>query len=212
MNYAEFKNKTEKWPIIFSQDLMPHRGDKQIIRNQLERWRVRKLLIKLRRGAFLLNTTDRKGDPSRTYIANQLYGPSYVSLEYALQFYGLIPERVNDLTSVTTRKTMRFTNEIGTFIYQHIKPKVFRAFKMLKDETGLVFFIAEPEKALIDFFYLNLNKLQTEDEKIFEESYRLQNLEVLKMKKVMEFAEFFDCDKLVRVSRSFCRFLKEVNR
>ena len=153
MNYNEFKNKVQRWPLISSRDLTRHEPNKQVIRNQLKRWRVKKLLIKLKRGVFILNTNDRKFTPSRGYIANQLYSPSYISLEYALNYYGLIPERVSDVTSITTKKTKCFRNEIGNFIYQHIKPGCFRGFKTLKDEAGLLFFIAEPEKALIDYLY-----------------------------------------------------------
>ena len=123
MNYNEFRNKVQSWPIIFSRDLTLSQANKQIIRNQLERWHTKKFLIKLKRGIFLLNPNDRKIIPSRPYIANKLYSPSYISLEYALNYYNLIPERVSDLTSVTIRKTLRFGNKIGTFIYQHVENK-----------------------------------------------------------------------------------------
>lgn len=208
MNYNEFKNRVQERPLIFSRDLMLLQSNKQIIRNQLARWQNKKLLVKLKRGVFLLNPNDRKINPSRTYISNQLYSPSYVSLEYALNYYGLIPERVSDLTGITTKKTLRLKNEVGTFIYQHIKPRAFRGFKALKDEAGLIFFIAEPEKAVVDFFYLNLEKFREDDEKVFEQSYRFQNVEMLKSTKVMKFAELFDNGKLLRISQSFCKFIK----
>jgi len=208
MSYNEFKNRVQERPLIFSRDLMLLQSNKQIIRNQLARWQNKKLLVKLKRGVFLLNPNDRKINPSRTYISNQLYSPSYVSLEYALNYYGLIPERVSDLTGITTKKTLRLKNEVGTFIYQHIKPRAFRGFKALKDEAGLIFFIAEPEKAVVDFFYLNLERFREDDEKVFEQSYRFQNVEMLKSTKVMKFAELFDNGKLLRISQSFCKFIK----
>ena len=91
-------------------------------------------------------------------------------MEYALNFYGLIPEKVADLTSVTTKKTTRFSAQEGTFIYQHIKPGAFRGFKTFKDEANLTFFMALPEKAVVDFIYLNLEKFKVADSKIFERS------------------------------------------
>ena len=210
MNYNEFKNSVQNWPLIFSRDLMLRWGKAQLVRNQLKRWQDKKLLIKLRRGIFLLNPNDRKVNPSRSYIANQLYSPSYVSLEYALNFYHLIPERVSDLTSISTRKTRRFENELGSFLYQHIKPKVFRGFTALKDEAGLFFFMAEAEKAIVDLIYLNLEKFSgSDDEKVFAEFYRFQNVETLKTKKVMQFAGLFDNRKLTRVCRSLCNFIKK---
>jgi len=212
MTYNEFKNKVRDWPIVFSRDLTQHKADKQAIRNQLNRWHARGLLIKLKRGVFLLTQDEKKINPSRAYIANQLFSPSYVSLEYALNYYGIIPERVSDITSITTKKTLRFKNELGNFVYQHIKPKVFRGYKALKDEANLNFFIAEPEKALVDFCYLNLKRFQDDYKTIFEESYRLQNVEDLNTSKIMSFANFFNNKKLMRVSNSLCNFIKKEKR
>lgn len=210
MKYTQFRNMTQGWPLIFSRNLLLHGEDSQVLCNQLERWRVKGLIIKLRRGTYMLNQDDRKSNPSRSYVANQLYSPSYISLEYALGLYDMIPERVSDLTSITTKKTQRFKNELGTFIYQHIKPQAFRGFKMAKDEAGLTYLVAEPEKAVVDLFYLNLDKFKDRDEKkVFEEFYRLQNLEGLRQAKIMEYARLFGNRRLARISRSLCKFIKE---
>ena len=142
MNYMEFKNKVQNLPVIVSKDLVVSRGKEQSLLNQLYRWQRKGLIIKLKKGMYLLNKNDRKVDPSRVFLACQIYSPSYISLEYALSFYGLIPERVADITCVTTRKTMRFKNELGNFIYQHIKPLAFRGFVAMKDDAGFTFFIA----------------------------------------------------------------------
>ena len=209
MNYTEFKNRVQRLPVIFTRDLILHRDDKQVIRNQLDRWNAKRLVIKLRRGAYLLNPNDRKVEPSRTYIANQLYGPSYVSMEYALSYYGLIPERVSDITSITAKKTLRFTNDLGTFVYQHIKPDAFRAFRVVEDDSGLIFFIAEPEKAIVDFIYLNMDKFKGSAEDLLVESYRLQNIETLKAEKVAKYAKFFKNEKLTAISGSLCELIKK---
>jgi predicted transcriptional regulator of viral defense system len=207
MTYHKFKETVQKWPIIFTKDLIVLRHDKQSIRNQLNRWTSKKLLVKLKKGAYLLNKADRKMELPRQYIANQLYSPSYVSMEYALQYYGLIPERVGDVTSVTTKKTFRLANELGTFTYQHIKPEAFRGFKAVRGEMGLAFFIARPEKALVDFIYLNIEKFKERDEKIFEESYRLQNFGDLDTDAVMGFAKLFNSGKLARICKTFCELI-----
>lgn len=68
-----------------------------------------------------------------------------------MNFYGLIPEGVADMTAVTTRKTMRFENTLGRFIYQHIKPAAFRGFRTMGSGPN-AFFMAEPEKAVVDFY------------------------------------------------------------
>lgn len=166
MNYNDFRKTVQGLPVIFTRDLLRSRSDRQAVLNQLERWRKRALLIQLRRGLYMLGPSDRKIGPSRMYVANQLYGPSYVSLEYALGYYGLIPERVVAVTSVATRKTAHFTNELGSFTYQHIQPMAYRGFTVLKDENGFMVFLAEPEKAAVDFVYLNLEKFRAGDARV----------------------------------------------
>lgn len=209
MNYNNFRKTVHDMPVIFTRDLLRGKPDRQAILNQLERWRKRALIIQLKRGLYMLNRSDRKIEPSRMYIANQLYGPSYISLEYALGYYGLIPERVTVLTSVTSRKTARITNEIGSFVYQHIQPEPYRGFVAMKDENGLMCFLAEPEKAVIDFIYLNLEKFKSGDKRIFEESYRFQNMESLKSDKLARFAGYFHSKKLIRVVGDLLGIIKE---
>lgn len=208
MNYTEFKDKFGHLPLIQSADFGNRGQYLQTMRNQLTRWTEKGLLIKLKRGLYVLNTNDRRVNPDKQFIANQLYSPSYVSLEYALSFYGLIPEGVYDITSVTTKKTLRNKNAFGTFIYQHIKPNAFRGFVSIKDESGLDFFIAEPEKAVVDFVYLNLSRFKGEYKNMLSESFRFQNIEGLKQARLLQFAMLFENVKLHNVIRAFCALSK----
>ena len=212
MDYTEFKKRFSKLPFIASRDVVQLEKDGQAMRNQLSRWQERGLVLKLRRGVYVLNRDDRKVDPSRIFLANQIYGPSYVSLEFALNFYGLIPERAADVTCITTKKTARFRNEFGTFIYQHIKPDAFRGFKSAKDEAGLPVFIAEPEKAVVDFIYLNLSKFKKSAKEQFAQSFRFQNTEKLSAKKTLFYASLFNSRKLLFTAKEFCVFIKEGRR
>lgn len=209
MKYSDFKRQYQHLPVILSKDIQEIRGNRQIMRNQLSRWQTQGLIVKLKRGMYMLNKNDRRVEPGRPFIANQLHAPSYVSLEYALNFYGLIPERVADVTSVTTQKTMRFSTAEGTFIYQHIKPAAFRGFKTLKDETGLTYFMAFPEKAVVDFIYLNLEKFKSGDRTVFDQSYRFQNLEDLNKEFLMEWTQLYGSPKLIRVLKAFCSLIEK---
>lgn len=209
MQYVQFKNKFQNQPIILSKEVVKLEKNKQIVLNQLRRWQKKGLIIKLKKGMYLLNRNDRKINPSPYFIANQLYGPSYVSLEYALNFYGLIPEAVFDITSIVTKKTMRFRNESGVFIYQHIKADAFRGFSAIKEENGVSMFIAEPEKAIVDFLYLNLKEFKKETKDKFEVSYRFQNLESLNTSRIMELARLFNSHKLLQTAKDFCDFIRE---
>jgi hypothetical protein len=121
-------------------------------------------LIRLKRGWYIKGERYRKRSVSRTYLANVLYGPSYVSLEYALQYYGLIPERVTRLTSVTYKRERRFSTPVGEFTYKRVSREAFRTGMDLEIPTkGPSWLVAIPEKALADLIQAQTGlRLQTE--------------------------------------------------
>lgn len=128
--------------------------EKDFDRNNLTRWCKKGLLEKLRNQYYAFPEYHQIPDFSR-YVANRIYAPSYISLHFALSFYGMIPEEVVQLTSVTTLKTAKFNNPFGTFHYQNVKTNLFFGYeiKMMQNGRGLMF--ATPEKALLDLLYLN---------------------------------------------------------
>lgn len=87
-------------------------------------------------------------------IANRIYKPSYISFEAALSFYQFIPESVYGITSASTRRTYTFHTHLGKFLYRTIKPDLFFGYEM-NTYNGNVHKIAEPEKSVLDFLYLN---------------------------------------------------------
>ncbi len=208
MKYIEFKTRFQKAPIIISKDAEKQVSNKQVFRNQLNRWHKKGLIVKLKRGVYLLNENDRKNTPGLMFIANQLYNPSYISLESALSYYDLIPERVADVTSVSTRKTAHFENKLGLFAYQQIKPGAFRGFRLTKDENEMPLLLAEPEKAIVDFLYLNLSRFSKKFKEQFNFSYRFQNTELLKENRLLEMAELFKNRKLIKVIEALIAFIK----
>ena len=208
MNFNSFKAKYQKYPLLFSRDIYKDENTLQNDRNQLNRWVKSGLIVRLKRGVYLLNEQDRKIATDAGYIANNLYEPSYVSLEYALSFYGIIPEAVKDVTSVSTQKTMYIENELGNFVYQHIKPEAFRGFKNLK-VGSLDVLIADPEKAIVDLVYLHLANFKSNVRGMFEEFYRFQNLNDLDAEKLMVFAAMFCSKKLKEVIEILCEMVDE---
>ena len=104
--------------------------------------------IKLRNGLYCLSSNT----PSSFTIANKLYQPSYISLENALSFYGVLPETVYEITSVSTRTTRRFKALEKEFSYTKLKRTLFTGYTFHKNNQG-AFLIAEPEKALLDYLY-----------------------------------------------------------
>lgn len=106
-------------------------------------------IIRLKRGLYVANRTD--GILSRELIANHIYGPSYVSINWALSHYGLIPERVLRIESVTTKHTRSFDTPLGTFFYQNCSPEYFPIGIKSEEKNGIHYLIASPEKALCDY-------------------------------------------------------------
>lgn len=207
MKYKEFKNKIRDFPFFSSSQLLSLASNEQVLKNQLTLWQKQGLVLRLKRGLYILNEEDRKINPSRTFIANQLVSPSYISMEYALFFYGLIPEKVEDITSVTTKKTTLIRNTFGTFRYQHLNTRCFMGLAEIKEEGGLPFFIATPEKGVVDFLYLNLANFRVGDKDIFWLSYRFQNTADLSKRRLKDFAKTFNNQKLIKVVDAFCEFM-----
>ncbi|MCM8776122.1 MAG: hypothetical protein NC930_07245 [Candidatus Omnitrophica bacterium] len=120
------------------------------------------LFVKLRNGLYGL----RQNLPAETEIANRLYTPSYLSLEYALAHYRIIPETVYAVTSVTTRVTRTFMVEGRLYEYSRIKRKAFTGYQSQEASSGGVILIAEPEKALADYLYFVDLKLKPVNERM----------------------------------------------
>jgi predicted transcriptional regulator of viral defense system len=107
-------------------------------------------LIQIRRGLFETNPA-----ASPYALAPAVYGPSYISFEYALGWYGLIPERVTTITSAAFKKnkTKSFDTPFGVYTYRTIPAEVYPYAVTIVTESGYSFSIASAEKALCDTLY-----------------------------------------------------------
>lgn len=106
------------------------------------------LFLRLKKGLYTLKTDI----PGEQEIANKLYQPSYLSFEYALAYYNIMPEMVYSITSATTKPTREFDVQGISFSYFKIKRQAFTGYQLVsKRERN--FLIAEPEKALVDYLY-----------------------------------------------------------
>ncbi|MBQ9230501.1 MAG: hypothetical protein IJ190_04885 [Prevotella sp.] len=128
--------------------------EKDFDRNNLTRWCQKGLLEKLRNQFYAFPEYRQEPDFSR-YVANRIYAPSYISLHSALSFYGMIPEEVVQITSVTTLKPTKFENAFGTFHYQRVKRSLFFGYEIKTMHNGRGLMFATPEKAILDLLYLN---------------------------------------------------------
>ena len=120
------------------------------MRRQLSRWTSAGRLYQLRRGLYALPPPFQKIKPHPFLVANHLVGASYVSLQSALAHYGLIPEYVPVVTSVTTARPGRWDTPLGSYEFRHVKTDLFRGYRLAEVNPGQQAFVASPEKALLD--------------------------------------------------------------
>jgi predicted transcriptional regulator of viral defense system len=108
-------------------------------------------IVRVKKGLYILGKSLRRRPFCRELLANLIYGPSYVSLEYALHYHGLTPERVETVTSVTCGRSRTFESPVGTFSYRMIPMDAFRTgMDRVELDDGRSFLIAIPEKAMAD--------------------------------------------------------------
>ena len=125
-------------------------------------WQKSGYIVMLRRGWYAFADHLQQPDYAR-YFAGKIYAPSYISLHTALSFYGIIPEAVVEITSVTTQKTCRYENAFGQFSYQTVRPRLFWGFEPKTMRDGKQYMMATPEKAIIDLLYLYPQYSSVED-------------------------------------------------
>jgi len=122
-------------------------------RNNLTRWVKKGYLIRLRQGYFAFSEYKNKPDYS-LYFANRIYRPSYISLHTVLSFYGMIPEAVVQITSVTSLKTASFSNDFGDYSFKNVKENLMFGYELKPMSDNRIIQFATPEKALLDLLYL----------------------------------------------------------
>lgn len=125
-------------------------SERKYVRNKISSLEDEGKIIRLKRGLYVASPEFSDKLLSLNLIANHLYGPSYVSCQSALAYYGLIPERVYGVTSMTMKHSRKFTNSLGTFDYIRCEQDIFAIGLDMQRESDVSFVIATPEKALCD--------------------------------------------------------------
>ena len=158
MKYINLKNLVKE-PFFRKSDILIRNAG--IFDYQLSQWNKKGYIKRIKSG-FYVFTEDMDVLDSRT-VSFLLYEPSYISMESALSYYGLIPEIVPTITCLSTKKTNTFINNYGKFIYRHIKSDLFWGYVIIDTRVGK-YLLAEPEKALLDYIYFNQKRLRNKDD------------------------------------------------
>lgn len=204
MKWEEFLEKFGDLPIVEPQLVRVGAKNPESIHTQLRRWSNKGKLVKLARSKYIIAEPYRKRELPVEYLANQIVYPSYISLEYALDYHHLIPETAHIVTSLTTGRPQKYQNPEGRFHYRHVKGSMFWGYY---SETlmGLEVILAKPEKALLDTFYFWTGPITRK--KI--QGLRLQNLDKIDPSILREFAERSNSKKLIKGSKKFLDFRKD---
>ena len=175
MKFDDLLVSASKQPFFETGLLLAGAVDPADVRRQLSRWTQAGRVIQLRRGLYTLAAPFQQTPPHPFLIANSLLPGSYVSLQSALAYYGLIPEYAAQILSVTTQRPSRWRNPLGDFRFQHLAPHLFFGYQQVSFTPGQDAFIAFPEKALLDLVHLTPDG----DAPAYLAGLRLQNLERL---------------------------------
>jgi predicted transcriptional regulator of viral defense system len=151
MTYLAFKENLRNLIVFNLNDI--RKIDAVFDLRRLSEWQDKGYIKMVRRGHYVFADLTIN-EENLFLIANKIYSPSYISMEMALSYYNLIPEAVYGITSVSTRKTNDFRTELGEFSYRHIKPALMFGYKLISHKDYNIK-VAEMEKAILDFFYIN---------------------------------------------------------
>jgi predicted transcriptional regulator of viral defense system len=192
MKYTELLKNIQN-PIFSIQDikLMGYK----VISSQLSSYAKKGQIVRLKNGLYLI--ADKKNTAVIENIALKMYEPSYISLEWALSMYGIIPEIVYNVTSITTKATRKFKNGFGLFIYKTIKRNLFWGYKK-EEKNNQMYLIAEPEKALLDYIYFNLSKIK-KTEAIDELRLNKSVIRGLNQTKLKKYQKIFNNKKINKI-------------
>jgi len=174
MRWEDLLTEFSKRPLFHSSMLKIFPDDPHHIQVQLSRWVDAGKLSQIRKEWYLIEKPYRLKEVPPPVIANTVVHPSYLSLEWALQYHGMIPEHVFNPTSITTNRGMRFAAKKNLFIYHHVQPSFFTGY-IQKPANGHSLYIAYPEKALMDKIYIFLQRNEFSMDWLKE--LRLQNLD-----------------------------------
>jgi len=177
--------------------------NKSKVKTQLYRWIKSGKIVALRREMYTLADRYRKAPLYPTVLANQLYKPSYLSGLWALNYYGLIPEKIVIYTSVTSRVPRTFTNQFGTFQYSNIRQSCFFGFSLRVIQQQNIW-LSDPEKAILDVWHLNKGEWTIDR----LSSIRFQNVEILDFEKLKQYANKFDSPRINRAVKNWDLFVE----
>ena len=196
MKFIELLEIVKNTPVFSTGLLLAGDVNTAAIRSQISRWVREGKIIMLRRGCYTIAPPYSGVVPSVFVLGNAMEPASYISCQSALAWYGLIPEHVPSVVSVTSARAGTINNKLGNFIFRHVKSSLLWGFETVNVLRGENARIAFPEKALLDLIYLEPEG----DSDSYLEQLRLQNIDLLEREKLVSYAHRWGKPKLIRAA------------
>ncbi len=202
MQFLEFKQQFSKYIVFSTKEI--EKLHPKFNKINLLTWQNKGYIQKLRNGWYCF--TDIKTDETVLfYIANKIYKPSYISLESALQYHGIIPEAVFLISSIACLKTKEFKNKQGFFTYTNIKSSCFFGYELVQKQN-FTFKIADIEKTITDYLYINYSIKSLEDIKLLRFNKQILQ-EKLNLQKLFNYTLIYNSKTLQKKVKILNQFL-----
>lgn len=194
-----------KTAYIEAHQLLPLLSDYTNPRDWISQMVKKGELMRLKNGFFIIREKIQNEPIPYPQIANLLYGPSYVSLEWALSYYGMIPEGVYVMTSVSLTKSKNFNTPVGVFDYNRLSQGRYATGIDQQENNAGRFLIATPEKALSDLVHFKSRKLAPEEllkDLIEGRRIELESLKNLNKQHLFEIAKNYRSQAVNRLTQA----------
>jgi len=208
MNFTELVNLVKDLPAFETGFLLSGDVNSNYLRKQMSLWVKSKKIYQLKRGLYTLAPPYQRVKPHPFLLANRIQPASYVSLQSALLYYGLIPEHVPTTTSITTKRPGIWETPLGTFTYRHIQMSWFNNYASVDLDGKQTAFVANPEKAILDLIILEPKS----DSMEYLRELRLQNLNILDLNEMKRLVVKSGKPKLARAFRHITQLVLDEKR
>jgi predicted transcriptional regulator of viral defense system len=205
MKFSEIMEIVADEPVFETELLVAGQSDPSDLRRQLSRWTKAGKIHQVRRGLYALASPFQKIKPHPFVVANRLVRSSYVTSQSALAFYGMIPEHVSSVTSVTTLRPGQWKTPLGIFQFHHLRSTLFFGYRRADLGGGQQAFVATPEKALLDLIYLQPGADSAE----YLRELRLQHLDQLNTDELARMADLTKKPKLRGAAAMILELVRE---
>lgn len=205
MVFEEVLELLGREPILETGLLLAGPQNPAYIHRQLAAWVNGGKLWQLRRGLYVPTTPYQKVTPHPFLVANRLVPGSYVSLQTALAYFGLIPEYAPGVTCVTARKPGGWNTPFGEMIYRSIRRDFIFGYRRILVAQEQFAFVATPEKALLDLVCLEPGG----DQRAYLSSLRLQNVDRIDPEYLLALATRMKKPKLMRAAMTIIELYEE---